>query len=67
MFFITKKKFENEVRSRVEKEICKIEENRWRQDEIRDIYRRMERMEIRIEKVEDKCGIPTNLHSACHV
>ena len=65
MFFITKKKFENEVRSRVEKEICRIEENRYRADEIREIHNRICRLELRVEKVEDKCGIPTNLSTNC--
>ena len=61
MFFITKKKFENEVRSRVEREICKMEENRYRAEEFRDFHRRCERLELRIEKLEEMHGVPTNL------
>ena len=65
MIFITKKRFEEEVRSRLENEICKMEEKRYRADEIREIHRRIGRLEMRLEKVEDKCGIPTNLHAEC--
>ena len=61
MIFITKKKFENEVRSRVEQELCKMEENRWRADEIREIHNRINRYEDRLEKVEVMHGIPTNM------
>lgn len=63
MIFITKKRFENEVRSRVDQELCRMEENRIRTDEIREVYRRCERLEMRLEKVEEKCEIPTNLHA----
>lgn len=52
MIFITKKRFENEVRSRVEQELCKMEEARYRADEIREIHRRIDRMEMRLEKAE---------------
>ena len=61
MFFITKKKFENEVRYKVDQELCRIEENRYRANEIREVHKRVERLEMRLEKVEEKCGIPTNL------
>lgn len=61
MFFITKKQFENEVRSRVEKELCKMEENRYRADELRECHQRMNRLEVRLEKVEEMHGIPTNM------
>ena len=61
MIFISKKRFENEVRSRVEMELCKMEENRWRADEIREIHNRINRYEDRLEKVEEMHGIPTNL------
>ena len=61
MIFISKKRFENEVRSRVEMERCKMEENRWRADEIREIHNRINRYEDRLEKVEEMHGIPTNL------
>ena len=61
MIFISKKRFENEVRSRVEMELCKMEENRWRVDEIREIHNRINRYEDRLEKVEEMHGIPTNL------
>ena len=61
MFFITKKQFENEVRSRVEKELCKMEENRYRADELREFHQRMNRLEVRLEKVEEMHGIPTNM------
>lgn len=61
MVFISKKKFEKEVRSRVEKEICKMEKHRYRADEIRELHRMRERLEIRIEKLEEMHGIPTNL------
>ena len=63
MIFITKKRFENEVRSRVDQELGRIEESRMRTDDIREVYRRCERLEMRLEKVEEKCGIPTNLHA----
>ena len=64
MFFMTKKKFEEEVRSRVEKEIIRMEENRYRMDELREIHNRIGRLEMRLEKVEIKCDITTNLHDA---
>ena len=63
MIFISKKRFENEVRSRVEKELCRMEENRYRNDKIREVHKRCERLEMRLEKVEEMHGIPTNLHS----
>lgn len=61
MIFISKKRFENEVRSRVDQELCKIEENRYRTDEIREVHNRINRLEIRLEKIEEQHGIPTNV------
>ena len=61
MIFITKKKFEEEVRSRVEKELCRNEEARWRADEIREVHKRCERLEMRLEKLEGLHQIPTNM------
>ena len=61
MIFISKKRFENEVRSRVEQELCKMEENRWRAEEIRELNNRINRLETRLEKVEEMHGIPTNV------
>ena len=61
MFFISKKKFENEVRSRVEQELCKMEERRYRADEIRDVHRRCEMLERRLEKIEAMHNFSTNL------
>ena len=61
MIFITKKKLENEVRSRVEKELCLREENRYRSEEIRELHKRCERLEMRLEKVEKMHDIPTDL------
>lgn len=60
MIFISKKRFENEVRCRVEQELCKMEENRYREFEIRELNNRINRLEIRIEKVEEMHGIPTS-------
>ena len=65
MIFITKKRFEEEVRTRLEKEICEMEQKQYRADEIREIHQRIWRLETRLEKVEDKCGIHTNLHAEC--
>ena len=42
-----------------------MEENRYRADEIREIHQRIMRLELRLEKAEDKCGIPTNLSTNC--
>ena len=67
MIFISKKRFENEVRSRVEQELCKMEENRYREFEIRELNNRINRLEIRIEKVEETHGIPTNMKTAGHI
>ena len=61
MFFITKKKFEEEVSSRVEKELCRNEEIRLRADEIREVHKRCVRLEMRLEKLEGLHQVPTNL------
>ena len=64
MFFISKKKFENEVRSRVEQEMWKKEENMCRAEEMREFYRKMERLEMRLEKIEAMHDVPTNMTTA---
>ena len=61
MIFISKKQFENEVRSRVEKELCRMEENRYRADEIREVHRRCEILERRLEKIEAMHNFPSNM------
>lgn len=67
MFFISKKKFEREVQKRIEKAFFEEEARRCRNEEIREIHNRICRMEMRLERVEDKCGIPSNLstNAAC--
>ena len=61
MIFISKKRFEKEVRERTELELKKFYEMRDREDREREIFRVMDRLKLRIEKVEEKVGIPTNL------
>ena len=61
MIFISKKRFENEVRCRVEQELCKMEENRWRADEIREVHKRIDRLQMRLEKVEQMHVITDNI------
>lgn len=61
MIFISKKRFENEVRSRVEQELCKMEEARYRADEIREVHKRIDRLQMRLEKVEQMNGITDNI------
>ena len=61
---ISKKRFEKEVRERTEQELKKFYEMREREDRERDFYRMLDRLQMRIEKVEEKVGIPTNL-TAC--
>ena len=67
MIFITKKRFENEVRSRVDQELCRIEENRNRAYEIREIHNRIGRLEMRLEKAEELLGIPKNCEAESFV
>lgn len=67
MIFITKKQFEREMRERVEQELCKHYENQHKQDQIREIHNRIGQMEIRLEKVEEMHGIPTNLEAKSFV
>lgn len=67
MIFITKKRFENEVRSRVDQELFRIEENRHRAEEIREIHNRIGLLEMRLEKAEELLGIPTSLEAKTFV
>ena len=64
MIFITKKKFEEEVCSRVEKELCRMEENRYRNNEIGELHNRCGHLERRLEKLEGLHQIPTNMKPA---
>lgn len=67
MIFITKKQFECEMRERVEKELAKFFENQGKQDRERELHQRIGSLELRLEKVEEKCGIPTNVTASCFV
>ena len=60
MVFISKKRFEAEVRSRIEELMVKEEERRWRADEIREVHQRIGRLERLVYEIADKCEIPTN-------
>lgn len=63
MIFISRKKFEREVRERTELELKKFFEMRDREDRERELFRKHCSLESRIEKIEEKIGIPTNLTS----
>ena len=61
MIFISKKKFEREVRERTKLELEKFFKMRDREDRERELFRKISSLECRIEKIEEKNGIPTNL------
>ena len=63
MIFISRKKFEREVQERTELELKKFFEMRDREDRERELFRTIRSLECRIEKIEEKIGIPTNLTS----
>ena len=63
MIFISRKKFEREVQDRTELELKKFFEMRDREDRERELFRKIGSLECRIEKIEEKIGIPTNLTS----
>ena len=67
MIFITKKHFEREMRERVEKEFAKFFENQRKNDELREVHNRICSMEMRLEKIEEMHGIPTNLEGKTFV
>ena len=52
MIFISKKQFENAVRSRVDEELRRMEDERFRADSIREAHMRCARLEERLEKIE---------------
>ena len=58
---ISKKRFEREVRERTELELKKFFEMRDKEDRERELWRTIRSLETRIEKIEEKNGIPTNL------
>ena len=59
---ISKKKFEEEIRKRVDEAIRKVEENHWRAESERQRERFMAEMEIRLIAVEKKCKIDHPSH-----
>ena len=61
MIFISKKRFEREVQERTELELKKFFEKRDRDDRERELFKKIGSLESRIEKLEEKNGIPTNL------
>ena len=61
MVFISRKKFEKEVRERTELELKKFHEMRDKEERERELFRLLDRLSFRIEMVEEKVGIPTNL------
>jgi hypothetical protein len=64
MIFISRKKFEREVSERAELELKKFYEMRDKEDRERELFRLMSSLQGRIEKIEEKIGIPTNLMCA---
>ena len=63
MIFISRKKFEREVQERTEMELKKFFEMRDREERERELFRKIGSLECRIEKIEEKSGIPTNFTS----
>ena len=61
--FISKKRFEKEVRERTELELKKFYEMRDKEERERELFRIVDSLSTRIEKIEEKLGIPTNLRS----
>ena len=58
---ISKKRFERKVQERTELELKKFFEMRDKEDRERELWRTIRSLETRIEKIEEKNGIPTNL------
>ena len=61
MIFISKKRFEREVRERTELELKKFFDMRDKEDRERELFRKIGSLELRVEKIEEKNGIHTNL------
>ena len=59
---ISKKKFEEEIRKRVDEAICKVEENHWRAESERNRERYIAELEKRVIAVEKKCKIDHPSH-----
>lgn len=59
---ISKKRFEEECRKRVDEAICKIEENHWRNERERNREQFLNQLEKRLIAVEKKNGIDHPSH-----
>ena len=61
--FISRKKFEAEVNKRAEDKIAQTQERMWQEDRMRDMYRNISDLEIRLIAVEKKNGIEHPSHN----
>lgn len=61
--FISRKKFEAEVNKRAEEKIAQAQERMWQEDRMRDMYRNISDLEIRLIAVEKKNGIEHPSHN----
>ena len=61
--FISRKKFEEEVNKRAEEKIAQAQERMWQEDRMRDMYRNISDLEIRLIAVEKKNGIEHPSHN----
>ena len=59
---ISRKRFEEEIKKRVEEAICKCEENHWRAESDREKGRFLDGMEQRLIAVEKACNIDHPSH-----
>lgn len=59
---ISRKRFNEEVEKRVQEEMKKYEEWRWREDRDREHYREKRELENRLIAVEKACGIDHPSH-----
>lgn len=60
---ISRKKFEAEVNKRAEEKIAQAQERMWQEDRMRDMYRNISDLEIRLIAVEKKNGIEHPSHN----
>lgn len=63
---ISRKRFEEEIQMRVEKAVCKAEENRWREEREREQCRFFAELERRLITVEKQIGIDHPSHQRDH-
>ena len=60
---ISRKKFEAEANKRAEEKIAQAQQRMWQEDRMRDMYRNISDLEIRLIAVEKKNGIEHPSHN----